>query len=54
MSQVCKKCNAKAIWAIDVTHPGPVDVRYETYYACDDCREAVSKIRSSAADFRKL
>lgn len=54
MSEVCKKCNAKAIWAIDVTHPGPVDVRYETYFACDDCREAVSRIRSSVAEFRKL
>ena len=54
MTETCKKCNEKATWAIDVRHPGPVDLRYETYYACDLCREAVSKNRSEAANFRKL
>ena len=54
MSPLCKKCQGKAIWAIDLTHPGPVDVRYETYYACEQCKDKVAKIPSVGAEFRKL
>ena len=54
MSEKCKKCKAVATWEVEVTHPGPVSHRYEVYYACDNCKNAVAKIRSIAAEFRSI
>ena len=52
MSEKCKKCKAVATWEVEVTQPGSVSYRNEVYYACANCRNAVAKIRSIAAEFR--
>lgn len=50
----CKKCKAVATWEVEVTQPGSVSYRNEVYYACANCRNAVAKIRSIAAEFRSI
>jgi len=54
MSLKCQKCSATAVYEIKVTLSGPVASRYETRYACEGCKEAIAKIRSSSADFKRI
>jgi hypothetical protein len=57
MSEQCrqyKQCGNQATWEIDVVRPGPVDTHFETVYACDLCRDQVSRVRSISAKFKKI
>lgn len=54
MSEKCNKCKAPTIREVEVTQPGSVSYRNEVYYACDNCRNTVAKIRSIAAEFRSI
>lgn len=54
MSEKCKQCNNDATWEIEVLHPGPVDTRWGTYYACDNFKDYVGKNRSQQATYKSI
>ena len=54
MSKNCENCTDIAIWEIKITRSGAVDSRYETVYSCDNCKNSVTKVRSSGAEYKRL